>query len=177
MLAPDRAATVVGVFATRREAAQAAEELERLGWDPAQIDITVQDDEENTTIPPGETLAPVGGIAGLVAGGVVGGLLGAVAAALAPAGALVSGGVASEIVGGVVLGGLAGLLLGTLAGVAFPRRGAATYDQHLAGGRTLVTVNAAGHEREARAVLAEYGALNLRSSAQGAEPFMLRRAA
>jgi predicted lipid-binding transport protein (Tim44 family) len=153
--------TAVGVFTERAEAEAAVEDLRRAGFREDQIGVARQEAAEPEAPPTkGETRAAEGSVAGIVTGGVVGGMLGAVAAGAIPGvGPIIAVGLLAAVAGGAVAGVTLGGLAGTLIGMGVPETEAHSYAQHVAQGRTLVTVKADGRHATAVAILRRHGAL------------------
>lgn len=152
------ARTIVALFPDRQSAEQAIVDLKDAGFDPARIGILLRDNREAREVAEDQGTR-VSDVA--VAGGIVGG---AAAAALAATGALVIPGIGPFIAGGImatVLGAGTGALIGGLVGLGVPEAEATYYQEQVSQGRALVTVDAAGREDEARAILRHNGAENL----------------
>jgi len=159
------ARSIAGLFHDRSGAESAIQDLKDAGFDASRMGIVTQDKAAN------RALAEEHGTRsteGAVTGGVVGGSIGAL---LAATGALVIPGIGPFISGGIlatsVLGGAAGWLVGGLAGIGIPNEEAQYYESEVQQGRTLVTVDAAGRDAEARAILLRNGAEDLQDKGFG----------
>ena len=158
------ARNIVGLFPDRQSAERAIVDLKDAGFDPAKIGIVMRDKAETN-----EMTAEHGthSTEGAVAGGIVGGTAGALLAAV---GALVIPGVGPFISGGILvslIGGTAGWLVGGLSGLGIPADEAKYYEDQVDQGRTLVTVDAAGRDDEARAIMMRDGAEDLQAQGFG----------
>ncbi|HKH82857.1 MAG TPA: YsnF/AvaK domain-containing protein, partial [Gemmatimonadales bacterium] len=90
--------------------------------------------------------------------GVIGLLAGVGALAIPGIGPIIAGGALASTLAGAGIGAAAGGLLGALMGMGIPEEDARHFDEGFKAGGTLVTVNAAGREHEARECLYEAGA-------------------
>ena len=159
------ARSIAGLFHDRSGAEAAIQDLKVAGFDASRMGIVTQDKAAN------RELAEEHGTRsteGAVTGGVIGGSIGAL---LAATGALVIPGIGPFISGGIlatsVLGGAAGWLVGGLAGIGIPKEEAEYYESEVQQGRTLVTVDAAGRDAEARSILLRNGAEDLQDKGFG----------
>jgi hypothetical protein len=145
--------TAAGVFDTHEDAERAVDALRHAGFRDGQIGLVTRGDVISSEAGQGAVTGAVGGAAaGMLAG------LAAAAGLLSPIGPVIAGGALAGLLAttaaGAALGGVAGLL----GRMGFPEEHARYYESELAGGRTLVTVNAAGRFDEATAVLRRCGA-------------------
>ncbi len=159
------ARSIAGIFENRADAERAVEDLKSAGFDQNRIGLVTQDKQAN------QQLAEEHGThstEGAVAGGLIGGTAGAL---LAATGALVIPGVGPFLSAGILatslVGGAAGWLVGGLAGLGIPREEAQYYEERVHGGATLVTVDAAGRDAEARQILLGDGAEDLQDRGFG----------
>jgi len=159
------ARSIAGIFENRADAERAVEDLKGAGFDQNKIGLVTQDKQAN------KQMAEEHGThstEGAVAGGLIGGTAGAL---LAATGALVIPGVGPFLSAGILatslVGGAAGWLVGGLAGLGIPREEAQYYEERVHGGATLVTVDAAGRDAEARQLLLRDGAEDLQERGFG----------
>jgi len=159
------ARSIAGIFENRADAERAVEDLKSAGFDQNHIGLVTQDKQAN------QQMAEEHGThstEGAVAGGLIGGTAGAL---LAATGALVIPGVGPFLSAGILatslVGGAAGWLVGGLAGLGIPREEAQYYEERVHGGATLVTVDAAGRDAEARQILLRDGAEDLQDRGFG----------
>ena len=159
------ARSIAGIFENRADAERAVEDLKGAGFNQNNIGLVTQDKQAN------QQLAEEHGThstEGAVAGGLIGGTAGAL---LAATGALVIPGVGPFLSAGILatslVGGAAGWLVGGLAGLGIPREEAQYYEERVQGGSTLVTVDAAGRDAEARQILLRDGAEDLQDRGFG----------
>lgn len=147
--------TVVGVFDGVAQAEQAINDLKVAGFTPDSISVVTKDRSIN--VPEGVDTgneAAQGALVGSLGGGTLGAVLGWLLAggtALIPGiGPVIAAGVFGATAAGALIGGTLGGITGALAGSGVPEDEAAEYEEHVRGGRTLVTVSAAnGHQLEA----------------------------
>jgi heat induced stress protein YflT len=154
------ARSLVGLFPDRAAAERAIQSLRAAGFDPSRIGIVLRERDEARAVAQEHTLNAA---AGAVTGGVIGGGAGTL---LAATGALVVPGIGPFISGGILatalVGGAVGWLVGGLVGLGIPREEAEYYQGRVEQGSALVTVDAAGREAEARRILLDNGAEDLR---------------
>ncbi len=154
------AQVIVGVFPDRVAAGDAIIALKDAGFDTTQMGFMTRrhqqaeqdaDDLDDDLGVDVET--------GAATGGMLGGALGAIQAAT---GTFIVPGVGSFIAAGMLAtataGGAAGAIVGGLVGLGVPREEAEYDNRQAQAGATLVTVDAVGHEDEARAILLRHGA-------------------
>ncbi len=159
------ARSIAGIFENRSDAERAVEDLKAAGFDQSRIGLVTQDKQAN------KDMAEEHGTRsteGAVAGGLIGGTAGAL---LAATGALIIPGVGPFLSAGILatslVGGAAGWLVGGLAGLGIPKEEAQYYEERVHSGATLVTVDAAGRDAEARQILLRDGAEDLQDRGYG----------
>jgi hypothetical protein len=157
--------TVVGVFADKRHAQTAVQELKDAGFREDQIGVVAQEQDHAAT---GATAQEHGShvvdgaVTGVVAGAGVGALwcLGIVTLGIPAIGPVIAGGVFAAILasaaGGAVIAGIAGALIG----LGIPEEEAHYYEGEFKSGRALVTVKADNRYDEAWRILHRNGAYN-----------------
>jgi hypothetical protein len=161
--------TAIGVFANWDKAEAAVEDLRSRGFHESEIgivsrdakivsasrsedDIDLEDDEADDVVAGSLTGAAAGaGIGGLIGLGVLSGMIPVVGPALF-AGTL--GVLASNAAGGAAVAGL----IGALTAWGFSEEEAKHYQNEIAAGRVVVTVNAGRRCGEARSILQSHGA-------------------
>lgn len=172
------AKVVFGLFYNIDQADQAVDELQAAGYKPEEISIiagkkygqVVYEDQGNNVL--SNTLK--GAAAGGVIGGIAGLLIGVGTISIPGIGVLLIGGpiasalgltgVAASTVSGATTGILAGGLIGALINLGVPERESRVYERGIREGGILVAVpTRTGRESEAREILEEYGAENVRS--------------
>jgi hypothetical protein len=152
--------TVVGVFADRRQAEAAVEELGRAGVGQEQIGLVVRETPPPAPAGTVEVGAENGAAAGAVTGGILGALLGAAVALTLPgAGPVLAAGILAGVLGGGSLGIAAGGLVGALIGLGFSEEESEFYQGELQSGRALVIVKTEGRSAEVATILRRHGAL------------------
>lgn len=172
------AQVVLGVFSDKNRATEAIGELETQGYNPKDISIVMKDEAAAHEVADSSGANVAGGaVSGATAGGVLGGLAGllvGIGAITVPGiGALLIGGplatalgltgVAATTVSGALTGALAGGLVGALMGWGVPEEEAKVYEERVREGAILVAVPTMGGKgRDAKDILAEYGADNIR---------------
>ena len=164
--------TLLASFATPAVADAAVQEIESMGFLPADISVvTRSSDPMKTTAPStGEAIAG-GATSGAVTGGALGGLAGLLAGAgvfPALAGLLIGGpiavalgltGVAATAVSGAVTGAVAGGLIGALVNLGLPEEEAAAYNKTVEAGGVVVSLIVDDMKKEAvRQVLTNHQA-------------------
>jgi len=169
--------TVVGVFADHQQAQRAVNELKRMGFAEDQIGVARRDSDEDrgTLGAPNdagdETYAGEGTAAGLATGAGVGALwgLGIIAGILPAVGPAIAGGTLAAILSSAAAGAVAAGLGGALIGLGLSKEEADYYNTEFESGRTVVTVTAPGREKEAEAVLREYGGYDISRKGMSSE--------
>jgi hypothetical protein len=153
----DSPTTAVGVFADRRHAHIAVDELCRNGFSLEQIGFLMPEERSVVDPPPLDRPSRTvdGAAVGAVAGGTLGGLVGAaLATAFIPGiGPLLALGILAGGVAGATLGLAGGGVLGAVLGMSVPEEEAPVYEQAFHSGRTIVTVQAGPRYDEAVAIL------------------------
>jgi hypothetical protein len=164
--------TVVGVFDDRLQADRAVDELRRAGFRDDQIGVALRYDTGNVitgdvtdteaTITD-ETKAGTGAIAGVLTGLGLGALagLGVLSGVIPVMGPAIAGGTLGVILSNAAAGAGVGGLVGALVGAGIPEHEAQFYQDEFESGRTIVTVQAAGHGGEAMGILRRYGAYDM----------------
>ena len=158
------ARSIAGLFPDRQSAERAIEDLKDSGFDPSKIGVVMRDkaDTKAVTAEHG-THSTEGAVAGGIVGGTAGALLAAVGALVIPGvGPFISGGILASLIGGT-----AGWLVGGLSGLGIPEDEAKYYEEQVGQGRALVTVDAAGRDDEARAIMLRDGAEDLQAQGFG----------
>lgn len=162
---------VIGIFAHAGNAADAVNELHKVGFTQDQIGFASPKTEEveaplsgeelPATVPVGGDPAEQGALAGAVTGAGVAGLLalGAVAGAIPVLGPIFVGGLFASILAGAATGGVTGGLVGALIGLGISQDDAQNYEGHVRHGSTIVTVTCPGRSREVSEILLRHGAL------------------
>ncbi|HEX8033326.1 MAG TPA: general stress protein [Ktedonobacterales bacterium] len=147
---------VVGVFSDRMSAERAITDLKDAGFDPSRMGLLMQNREETKEAAKDTGVKAAGGA---VTGGVIGGALGAI---LAATGTFVIPGIGPFVSAGIlataIAGGAVGAIAGGLVGLGIPKPEAEYYEQRVRAGGVLVTVDAQGHDAEAREILLRDGA-------------------
>jgi hypothetical protein len=156
--------TAVGVFADRRQAARAVDELRRAGFAADQIGVAGREMADETEK---GSYAEEGALAGVAAGAGVGGLwaIGIAAGVLPAIGPVIAGGLLASILVSAAAGAAAGGLLGALLGLGLSEEEAQYYEDEFQSGRTIVTVRADERYVEARTILDRNGAYDWASRA------------
>jgi len=140
--------TVVGVFDEVAQAESAINDLKIAGFTPDSISVITKDrnNQRDLDTASGNDAAQgalVGSLGGGTLGAVLGWLLAGGTALIPGVGPVIAAGVFGATVGGALIGGTLGGITGALAGSGVPEDEAAEYEEHVKGGRTLVSVNAA----------------------------------
>lgn len=148
--------TVAAVFADRRQAERAIDEMRRMGIDPQRVSVITRDQREAKDIA-GNTGAEAG--TGAATGAGIGALLGGAAGWLAGIGALtipgigpiVAAGPIAAALGGAGIGAVAGGLVGALTGWGFSDEEAQNYEDRVRSGNILMAVEIPDGEDATRA--------------------------
>jgi hypothetical protein len=166
---PSTCTTAIGVFSNWDKAEAAIEDLRSRGFLESEIGVVTRDGEGISKLDTREGYldddddgedAAAGGLTGAVAGAGIGGLIGlGVLSGMVPvigpalfAGTL--GVLASNAAGGAAVAGV----IGALTAWGFSEEDATHYQNEVAAGRVVVTVNAGLRCNEARAILQSHGA-------------------
>jgi len=140
--------TVVGVFEDVTTAERAINDLKVAGFTPDTISVVTKDrtDQHNLDDVAGNK-AGEGALVGALGGGTLGAVLGwllAGGAALIPGvGPVIAAGIFGATVTGALVGGALGSISAALVGQGIPEDEAAEYEEHVRGGRTLLSIKAA----------------------------------
>ena len=161
--------TVVGVFDGPGHAEQALNELREADFSPEQVSVVARDTRETQdmveTTGMGAEGAGTGAVLGGITGGVLGWLVGIGALAIPGIGPIVAAGALATTLGGAAIGAVAGGLIGALVDLGIPEEEARGYEEHVRGGRILLTVNATSDAQaeQAREVFARHGGADVRA--------------
>jgi uncharacterized membrane protein len=138
--------TVVGVFNNSTDAEAALNALRAAGFRPDQVSVVARNNEDTTRVVENTGMGAEGAATGAVTGGVLGGLAGflvGISALVIPGiGPIVGSGILIATLAGAGIGAAAGGLIGALADVGVPEEDARAYEEHVKGGRILLTVHA-----------------------------------
>jgi len=142
---------VVGVFEDPADAEHAINDLKVAGFTPDSISVVAKDrnTQRDLTEASGNEAgqgALVGSLGGGTLGAVLGWLLAGGTALIPGVGPVIAAGVFGATVGGALIGGTLGGITGALAGAGVPEEEAAEYGEHVKGGNSLVTAQAANGE-------------------------------
>ncbi len=165
--------TIIGVFDEVSAAEQAINDLKVAGFTPDSISIITRDPGASTTTDiVTETEgneAGKGAVAGAMGGGTLGAVLGWLlaggAAVLIPGvGPIIAAGVLGATVTGALVGGSVGSIAAALAGSGIPEEHAQEYEEHVKGGRTIVSVIVPNGMmlQSARDIFERHGAVHVR---------------
>lgn len=167
------AAMVLGVFTNRSDAEEAIRDLQKNGYSTDDISIIMKDKQDT-----GKMSEPVeGAVSGATTGGVLGGLAGlliGIGAITIPgigailiggpiAAALGLGGAAAITFSGALTGALAGGLVGGLVGMGIPEDEARIYEDRIREGAVLIAVPSKDNSTQAKQILEDHGADQVRS--------------
>ena len=163
--------TVLGVFDNPSTAEQALTGLKEAGFAPDQVSVVAKDTGEsremvdNTGMGDQGAAAGTGAVVGGLLGGALGWLVGIGALAIPGIGPIVAAGALATTLGGAAVGAAAGGLIGALAGMGVPEEDARGYEEHVKGGRILLTVQArsADQAQEARDLFDRLGGTDVRT--------------
>jgi len=171
---------VLGIFADRDAADDAVNDLDNNGFSTKDISIVMKG-EDGVVREEGSSTAENaagGALSGATTGGIIGGIAGLLvgigALAIPGVGALLIGGplaaalgltgAAATTVSGAVTGALAGGLVGGLVGLGVPEEDARVYEERIKAGAILLATAATDeNEDEARRILEEAGASQIRT--------------
>lgn len=167
---PNRPRVVVALFPEREAAENAIRALQDAGFPRESIGVATRDrSPEGRLLDDGESKAAEGAATGALSGGVLGGLLGLLvgvgALAIPGIGPVIAGGALASALGiaggtavaGAGIGAATGGLLGALVGMGIPDVEARHFERGIREGGTLVTLESAGRETEARTILRRFG--------------------
>lgn len=171
-MATAKHATVVGVFESQELAQRAVSELKRRGFTESQIGVAGRNYDHDAgsrtrrlegVDESDESYAAEGATAGLATGAGVGALwgLGIIAGVLPAIGPAIAGGTLAAMLSSAAAGAATAGLAGGLIGMGMSKDEADYYQSEFQSGRTIVTVNAAGKEAEARQVFSALGAYDM----------------
>ena len=167
-----QSSTVVGVFEDKTHAQKAITELHQAGCNQSQIGVVMQHAGGEGNVPGTEpdshaaSGALTGALAGLGLGALAG--LGVLAGVIPVVGPAIAAGTLGVILSNAAAGaGVVGLI-GALVGSGIPEHEAKYYQGELESGRSIITVNAAGRNDEAIAILRRCDGYDM--SGRSAEP-------
>ncbi len=140
--------TVIGVFEDAAAAERAINDLKVAGFTPDSISVVTKDRTEQRELTEvAGNRAEEGALAGALGGGTLGAVLGWLLAggvALIPGiGPVAAAGIFGATLTGALVGGAVGSISAALVGQGIPEDEAAEYEEHVKGGRSLLTVQAA----------------------------------
>ncbi|HKF51157.1 MAG TPA: hypothetical protein VKB26_02505 [Candidatus Acidoferrales bacterium] len=170
----DKKIAVFGIYATRDECEQAADELINFGFSPADLSVLLPENLANATNVAVEksTKAPEAASAGAASGATIGGALGL----LAGLGALAVPGVGPFLASGPLIGALAGIgvggavggFTGALIGLGIPEYEAKLYEGRLQKGGILFSVycDSIAQVKTAKEILARTGARDVAAASE-----------
>lgn len=155
--------TVVGVFENHADAERALNELRAAGFSDAHVGMARKHGHEGDPVLGGEVEgsevgagAAAGAVAGLGLGALAG--LGVLSGMIPVIGPAIAGGTLGVILSNAAAGaGVAGLV-GALVGAGIPEHEAAYYQDEVAAGRTILTVNAGNRGADATSIMRRCGA-------------------
>ena len=161
---------VVALFPEREAAENAIRALHDAGFPRETIGVAARDrSPEGRLLNESDSKAAEGAATGALSGGVLGGVLGLLvgvgALAIPGIGPVIAGGALASALGiaggtavaGAGIGAATGGLLGALVGMGIPDLEAQHFERGVREGGTLVTLDAAGREAEARSILRRFG--------------------
>lgn len=172
--------TIIGVFNEVNSAERAINDLKLAGFTPNSISIITRDPGASTstdvvTETEGNEAAK-GAVTGAVGGGTLGAVLGWLlaggAAVLIPGvGPIIAAGVLGATVTGALVGGSIGSIASALAGSGIPEEHAQEYEEHVRGGRTLVSAIVPNGMmlQSARDIFERNGAIQVRDYTDGGD--------
>lgn len=166
----DRPRVVVALFRDRVAAENAIRALQDAGFPRDAIGVAMRDrTAQGRLAAETDSKAAEGAATGALSGGALGGLVGLLvgigALAIPGLGPVIAGGALASALGvaggtavaGAGIGAATGGILGALVGMGIPDEEARHFDRGFREGGTLVTLEAAGRETEARDVLRRFG--------------------
>lgn len=167
---PNWPRVVVALFPGREAAESAIRALHDAGFPRENIGVAARDrSPEGRLLSEGESKAAEGAATGALGGGVLGGVVGLLvgvgALAIPGIGPVIAGGALASALGiaggtavaGAGIGAATGGLLGALVGMGIPDVEAKHFERGVREGGTLVTLEAAGRDAEARTILRRFG--------------------
>src|SRR5512141_1686487 len=166
----DRPRVVVALFRHSAAAENAIRALQDAGFPRDAIGVAVRDrTAQGRLAAETDSKAAEGAATGALSGGALGGLVGLLvgigALAIPGLGPVIAGGALASTLGvaggtavaGAGIGAATGGILGALVGMGIPDEEAQHFDRGFREGGTLVTLEAAGREMEAREILGRFG--------------------
>jgi hypothetical protein len=161
---------VVALFRDREAAENAIRALQEAGFPRDAIGVAMRDrTAQGRLIAETDSKAAEGAATGALSGGVLGGIVGLLvgvgALAIPGIGPVIAGGALASALGvaggtavaGAGIGAATGGILGALVGMGIPDVDARHFDRGVREGGTLVTLEPAGRDAEARAILHRFG--------------------
>lgn len=170
----DKKIAVFGIYVSRDQCEQAADELINSGFSPADLSVLLPENLASATNVAVEksTKAPEGASAGAASGATIGGALGL----LAGLGALAIPGLGPFLASGPLIGALAGIgvggavggFAGALIGLGIPEYEAKIYEGRLQKGGILFSVycDSVAHVKTARETLTRTGAQEVAAASE-----------
>ena len=170
----DKKTAVFGIYKTREDCEQAADELVHSGFSPADLSVLLPENlagignvgvQKATKAPEGAT---AGAASGATLGGVFGLLAGIGALAIPGVGPFLAAGPLIGALAGIGVGGTVGGFTGALIGMGFPEYEAKRYEGRLQKGGVLFSVYCDALERvkTAKEVLARTGAEDITAASE-----------
>ena len=165
----DRPRVVVALFQDRLAAENAIRALQDAGFSRDGIGVATRDRTAEGRLTEGDSKAAEGAATGALSGGALGGLVGLLvgvgALAIPGLGPVIAGGALATALGvaggtavaGAGIGAATGGILGALIGMGIPDDEARRFERGFREGGTLVTLETAGREAEARQILRRFG--------------------
>ena len=166
----DRPRIVVALFLDSAAAENAIRALQDAGFPREAIGVAMRDrTAQGWLIAETDSKAAEGAATGALSGGLLGGLVGLLvgvgALAIPGIGPVIAGGALASALGvaggtavaGAGIGAATGGILGALIGMGIPDSDARHFERGFREGGTLVTLEAAGRESEARQILRRFG--------------------
>src|SRR5580692_11196295 len=173
----DKKIAVFGLFENRASLEAAIDELQRIGFQPADISALLPDRGQTTDFAHEKhTKAPEGALAGAAAGGVVGGtlglLLGIGALAIPGLGPFIAAGPIMAALAGAGAGAAVGGIAGALIGMGIPELEAKQYEGKIKNGNILLSVHAEDGKEVTRAkeILKNGGAEDISYTGEASVP-------
>jgi uncharacterized membrane protein len=160
--------TVVGVFDGPNHAQMALEQLRESGFAPDQVSVVARESSESKELVEDTGMGAAGAAGGALIGGLTGGVLGWLVGigtlAIPGVGPIVAAGALATTLGGAALGAVAGGLVGALVDAGVPEEHARGYQEHVKGGKILLTVHASSDQqaRQAHTIFSRHGGSDVR---------------